>query len=150
MITEERAIELLQKTAQRIEAGVQGDLDAGDFGGVMESLDAMRDATRWVQGDLINDAKGQYGITAAYEMAAKAMGTDRRWAVELSRVADIFGPEQRRSDVPWQLYRAASLYADPYATLADALETGKSAKLLRDSAKGERVRGTRTPPTSDS
>jgi hypothetical protein len=144
-MTDARAVELLSKTAQHIEEGVQDDLDAGDFRGAMETLDTIRDAARWVQGDLINDAKSIYGITPAYKLAAKAMGTHLNWAVTLSRVADIFPPETRRADVPWQLYRAASMYPDPYAALEDALENGKTANQLRTASKGGGVDSIGTP-----
>lgn len=91
----------------------------------------MDNAIKWRLGDLITQAKPVLGKMAAYRAAAGALRKSVRWALELSKVAETFSATERRLDIDWSVYRAATNTDDPKRFMRAAIEGNLGPREIR-------------------
>lgn len=103
-----------------------------DISLLFEQLSDLRQAIRWVMGDIILSHSSRFSPMRAYRAAARGMQKSIRWAVELAQVSSVFPPEYRLVDADWHLYRLARRKDNPHQTLIDTL-ADKEQEYDRDS-----------------
>lgn len=99
----------------------------GEITEFTQRLSDLEGAIRWVLGDILAGHKARVGAMRAYRAGAAGLGKSTRWAIELTRISEIYPGQYRLAGVDWHAYRVASSKEKPYDEITQQIETSLEA-----------------------